>query len=121
MLDVKSDGIEEVNALFLRRGCGDGLPLVPPTQERVESMVAGYDLPGDFSIATLAPMDGVATVENINAVMAGCEPRHMPLLVAAVEAVSRDEFDLRGVSTTTNPDAVLMIVSGPIVEKLGLN
>ena len=122
-LDVKSDGIEEVNTLFLRRGWGDGLPLVPPTRERVESMVAGYDLPGDFSIATLAPMDGVATVENIavNAVMAGCEPRHMPLLVAAVEAVSRDEFDLRGMSTTTNPDAVLMIVSGPIVEQLGLN
>ena len=53
--------------------------------------------------------------------MAGCEPRHMPLLVAAVEAVSQPEFDLRGISTTTNPDAVLVIASGPIVKKMGLN
>ena len=118
-----NDGLEDFNELFLARGWGDGLPLIPPTPERVEAMVAGYDLPGDFPIATLAPMEGVATVEKIavNAVMAGCEPRHMPLLVAAVEAVSQPEFDLRGMSTTTNPDAVLMIVSGPIVEKMGLN
>ena len=118
-----SDELEAFNALFLARGWGDGLPLIPPTPKRVEAMIAGYDLPGDFPLATLAPMEGVATVEKIavNAVMAGCEPRHMPLLAAAVEAVSQPEFDLRGMSTTTNPDAVLMIVSGPIVEKMGLN
>lgn len=117
------DELEDFNELFLARGWGDGLPLIPPTPERVKAMVAGYDLPGVFPIATLAPMEGVATVEKIavNAVMAGCEPRHMPLLVAAVEAVSQPEFDLRSMSTTTNPDAVLMIVSGPIVEKMGLN
>ncbi|HJD97956.1 MAG TPA: hypothetical protein K8W16_09970, partial [Mailhella massiliensis] len=122
---VKGDGdvLEAFNALFLARGWGDGLPLIPPTPERVEKMVAGCGLPGDLPIAVLAPMGGVATVENIavNAVMAGCEPRHMPLLTAAVEAVSQPEFDLRGMATTTNPDAVLMIVSGPMVEKLGLN
>lgn len=117
------DALEAFNALFLARGWGDGLPLVPPTPERVEAMLAGYDLPGDVPIATLAPLDGVATVEKIavNAVMAGCLPQHMPVLVAAVEAVSQPEFDLRGVATTTNPDAVLVIVSGPIVERLGLN
>ncbi len=122
-LEVEGDGLEAFNALFLYRGWGDGLPLVPPTPERVEAMLAGYDLPGDFPIATLAPMDGVATVEKIavNAVMAGCEPRHMPLLVAAVEAVSQPEFDLRGMSTTTNPDSVLVIASGPIVDRLGIN
>lgn len=122
-LAVAGDGLEEVNALFLARGWGDGLPLVPPTPERVEAMLAGYDLPGDFPIATLAPLDGVATVEAIavNAVMAGCEPRHMPVLVAAVEAISQPEFDLRGMATTTNPDAVLVIVSGPLVQDLGIN
>ncbi len=121
--ELAGDELEAFNTLFLVRGWGDGLPLVPPTPERVEAMIAGYDLPGDFPIATLAPMEGVATVEKIavNAVMAGCEPRHMPLLVAAVEAVSHPEFDLRGMSTTTNSDAVLMIVSGPIVKKMGLN
>lgn len=122
-LQITGDELEEFNTLFLARGWGDGLPLIPPTPERVEAMVAGYDLPGDLPIATLAPMEGVATVEKIavNAVMAGCEPRHMPLLVAAVEAVSQPEFDLRGMSTTTNPDAVLMIVSGPVVKEMGLN
>lgn len=117
------DELEDFNELFLARGWGDGLPLIPPTPERVKAMVAGYDLPGDFPIATLAPMEGVATVEKIavNAVMAGCEPRHMPLLVAAVEAVSQPEFDLRGMATTTNPDSVLMIVSGPVVRQMGLN
>ena len=120
---VEDGGLEEYNALFLSRGWGDGLPMIPPTPERVEAMVAGYDLPGDFPIARLAPMGGVATVEKIavNAVMAGCEPGDMPLLVAAVEAVSRPEFDLLGLGTTTNPDAVLMIVSGPLVESMGLN
>ena len=117
------DGLEAFNALFLARGWGDGLPLVPPTPERVKAMLAGYDLPDDFPIATLPPLDGVATVGKIavNAVMAGCEPRHMPLLVAAVEAVSQPEFDLRGVATTTNPDSVLVIVSGPIVKRLGIS
>lgn len=106
-----------------RPGLGDGLPLVPPTPERVKAMLAGYDLADDFPIAMLPPLDGVATVGKIavNAVMAGCEPRHMPLLVAAVEAVSQPEFDLRGVATTTNPDSVLVIVSGPIVKRLGIN
>lgn len=122
-LEVTDDGLEAVNALFLARGWGDGLPLVPPTPERVEAMLKGFDLPGDFPLATLAPMDGVATVEKIavNAVMAGCEPRHMPVIAAAVEAISQPEFDLRGMSTTTNPDAVLVIVSGPIVRQLGIN
>ena len=122
-IEAAGDGLEAFNALFLARGWGDGLPLVPPTPERVKAMLAGYDLPDDFPIATLPPLDGVATVGKIavNAVMAGCEPRHMPLLVAAVEAVSQPEFDLRGVATTTNPDSVLVIVSGPIVKRLGIN
>ncbi len=123
VITVQGDGLEDFNALFLARGWGDGLPLTPPTPERVEAMLAGYDLPGDVPIATLAPLDGVATVEKIavNAVMAGCVPRHMPVLVAAVEAVAQPAFDLRGMSTTTNPDAALVIVSGPIVGRLGIN
>ena len=120
---AEGDELAAFNELFLSRGWGDGLPLIPPTPERVAAMVEGYDLPGDFAMATLAPMEGVSTVEKIavNAVMAGCEPRHMPLLIAAVEAVSHPEFDLRGMSTTTNPDSVLMIVSGPIVKQMRLN
>ena len=72
-IEAAGDGLEAFNALFLARGWGDGLPLVPPTPERVKAMLAGYDLPDDFPIATLPPLDGVATVGKIavNAVMAG--------------------------------------------------
>lgn len=118
-----NDELEEFNRIYMERGWGDGLPLVPPTPERVNAMLAGYDLPADFSIAILPPLDGNATMWNIavNAVMAGCEPKHLPVLVAAVEAASDPALDLRGISTTTNPDSLLIIVSGPIVEQLGLN
>ena len=120
---VKSDGFDEINELFYRRGWTDGLPIIPPTPERVEHMLRGADFSPEDTIAVLDPMGGKATIEKIavNAVMAGCLPAHLPLLMAAVEAASRPEFDLRGVSTTTNPDAPLMIVSGPFVKDLGIN
>ncbi|MEN6441899.1 MAG: hypothetical protein ABFD97_25335 [Syntrophobacter sp.] len=120
---AKSDGYDEINELFYRRGWTDGLPIVPPTPERVAHMLEGADFSPEDTVATLDPMGGKATIEKIavNAVMAGCLPAHLPLLIAAVEAASRPEFDLRGVTTTTNPDAPLMIVSGPFVKDLGIN
>ncbi|MDR0827983.1 MAG: hypothetical protein LBN33_08945 [Desulfovibrio sp.] len=120
---IAKDALEEINTLFYERGWTDGLPIVPPTPERVAAMLQGSDMSADFLIANLAPLNGQASIEKIavNAVMAGCEPAHMPVLLAAVEAVSQDEFDLRGVATTTNPDAVLLIISGPIVKDLQIN
>jgi hypothetical protein len=122
-VSIVKDGLAEINTLFYERGWTDGLPIIPPTPERVANMLRGSDMSGDFVIADLAPLNGLATIEKIavNAVMAGCEPAHMPVLLAAVDAVSQEEFDLRGVSTTTNPDAVLLIVSGPIVKDLDIN
>jgi hypothetical protein len=123
ILEIKRDAWEEVNALFLARGWTDGLPVVPPTEARVNSMLQGTDLSGDFEVALLEPMYGLATVEKIavNAVMAGCEPAHLPVLIAAVEAAADRNVDLRGMGTTTNPDAVLLIVSGPVVKDLQIN
>lgn len=120
---VRSDELAEVGDLFYHRGWTDGLPIIPPTPERVREMLAGSDISPDYCVAILDPMGGQATIEKIavNAVMAGCTPAHMPILLAAVEAVSRPEADLRGVATTTNPDTPLIIVSGPIVDQLGLN
>jgi hypothetical protein len=68
-----------VNRLFFLRGWTDGLPIVPPTPKRVERMLQGVDLPGDFEVGELKPLDGVATLKKIaiNAVMAGCRPEHM--------------------------------------------
>jgi hypothetical protein len=120
---IREDAFSEINELFYKRGWTDGLPIVPPTAERVRGMLRGADLATEYVIAELDPMGGQATVEKIavNAVMAGCEPAHLPILIAAVEVVARPEFDLRGVSTTTNPDIPMLIVSGPVVGQLGIN
>ncbi len=122
-VEVKNDEFSEINLLFYHRGWTDGLPIVPPTPERVAQMLEGADLSPDFLIATLAPMEGQATVEKIaiNAVMAGCQPAYMPILLAAVEAAADPALDLRGISTTTNPDVPILLVSGPVVAELGLN
>lgn len=119
----QGDAFATVNDLFYKRGWTDGLPIVPPTKERVLEMLKGADLDPDFVVARLDPMDGQATVEKIavNAVMAGCRPEYMPILMAAVEALQDPAFDLRGMATTTNPDTPMMIISGPIVRQLDLN
>jgi hypothetical protein len=120
---IQKDALSEINSLFYDRGWTDGLPIVPPTVDRVKEMLEGADLSAEYVVAVLDPMGGQASIEKIavNAVMAGCSPSHMPLLLAAVEAIASPEFDLRGVSTTTNPDIPMLIVSGPIVRQLGIN
>jgi hypothetical protein len=120
---IRKDLFSEVNDLFYRRGWSDGLPIVPPTRERVEAMLRGADLSPDFVVAYMDPMGGQATVEKIavNAVMAGCRPEYMPVLVAATEAVMNPNFNLRGMVTTTNPDIPMVIVSGPIARELDIN
>lgn len=120
---VRKDELAEINEIFYERGWTDGLPIVPPTKERVEAMLGGTDYSADFVVAELAPLNGEATVEKIavNAVMAGCEPKHLPVLIAAMEVVGEEAFDLRGWSSTTNPDSLLLVLSGPIVKELGVN
>jgi hypothetical protein len=99
-VQVRADASAEIGELFYRRGWTDGLPIVPPTPERVREMLRGADISPEFAVAVLPPLDGQATIEKIavNAVMAGCRPAHMPILIAAVEAVSQSEADLRGVA-----------------------
>jgi hypothetical protein len=96
---------------------------VLPTEERVAAMIAGARRPASEVIAVIPPRWAEATVENIaiNGVMAGCRPEYMPLLIAAVQAACEPVFGLYSVQATTHPCAVLMVVSGPIVETLGLN
>ena len=108
---------------FAARGWGDGLPIVPPTKERVAAMVAGAGLPAEHIVGVVAPKMGVATVELIaaNAVMAGCSPEYMPVLVAAVQAMVEPQFNLYGCQATTHCVAPLLIVSGPLAQKLEIN
>src|SRR5262249_12814062 len=98
-------------------------PFVPPTEERVRAMIAGSGRPAAEVIGVVPPRWAEATVANIavNAVMAGCLPRHMPLVIAAVSAACDPEFGLYSVQATTHPRAVLMLVSGPMIADLGLN
>ena len=122
-ISIKKDTFTEINELFYQRGWTDGLPIVPPTKERVKEMLKGADLSPDFVITEVDPMGGQATMEKIavNAVMAGCRPEYMPVLMAAVEAVMDPSFNLRGLATTTNPDTPMLIISGPITKQLDIN
>jgi len=118
-----ADDFEAVQRLYLERGWSDGLPVMPPTPERVEAMLAATDLGSQHVVAEIPPNWGAATVEKlaVNAVMAGCLPEYLPVLIAAVEAMSDAAFNLYGIQATTHPCAPLLIVNGPIRDALGLN
>jgi hypothetical protein len=106
---------------FVRRDWCDGLPIVAPTRERVDRMLAGAE--GDATLGLMAPLWREATLEKlaVNAVMAGCEPPAFPVIVAAVRAMLDPAFNLYGVQATTHPVAPLLIVSGPRARALGLH
>ncbi|HEU5320395.1 MAG TPA: hypothetical protein VFX28_06315 [Methylomirabilota bacterium] len=118
-----ADAVEEVNALFEARGWTDGLPVVPPTLARVEAMGAATARAPSDVLGEVEPLRGEATVEKIaaNAVMAGCRPEHFPVVLAAVEAVLDPAFNMRGVQTTDENVAPLIVVSGPLAARLGIN
>ncbi len=123
LFDIASEAPEALADCFAARGWGDGLPLVAPTPERVEAMLADCDGDPDETLATLPPRSGVATrrIVAVNAVLAGCRPEHLPVLVAAVRALARPEVNLRGVNATTHPVAPLLIVHGDIARTAGYN
>jgi len=113
----------ELAADLARRGLADGLPVVPPTPERVEAMLARSPLPADELMGTMPPADGVVTPRYIaiNGVLAGCAPGHMPILVAAAQALLDPAFNLFAIQPTTNPVGPLVIVHGPVVDEVGMN
>ena len=102
------DDLDAINKLYRERRWSDGLPIVPPTQERVARMLAHTQHGRHEVIAKLAPGFGEATVERIaiNAVMAGCDPEYLPVLIAATSAVAEPQFNIQGIEATTNPVAV---------------
>ena len=121
-----TDDFEAVQALYLERGWSDGLPIVPPTPKRVEAMLASLDsslFTPQQVIAEIPPNWGGATVERlaINAVMAGCRPEYLPIIVAAVEAMGDPAFNLYAIQATTHPCAPLLIINGLIRTELGFN
>lgn len=113
---------DEMEVLF-ERGVTDGLPVTPPTEERVLRMLEGTTRAPDDVIAVVAPDLVEVTVEKvaINAVMAGCKPEHLPWVIAALEAVCTDEFNIHGVLATTMPVGPVLICNGPGTRVVGLN
>ena len=105
------------------RGLTDGLPVVPPTPERVMRMLAGTRRAAQEVVAAVPPNYAPATVEKIaiNAVMAGCKPEYLPVVIAAVEAVCTSEFNMHGVLATTFFPTPVLIVNGPIRARIGMN
>jgi hypothetical protein len=115
------DTPETVFAAFCERDWCDGLPIVPPTEARVQAMLGGA--PPERSLGVMPPLWRQATLEKlaVNAVMAGCEPAYFPLIVAAVQAMLEPSFNLYGVQATTHSVAPLLIVHGPLATQLGVH
>jgi hypothetical protein len=113
----------EWDRLVQANGWSDGLPVAPPTDDRVQAIIDYLGRPPLDEVAIVAPVNGVATIEQIaiQCAMAGCRPEYAPVVIAAVEAMADPVFNLHGVQSTTNPCAPLAIVNGPIVEELGFN
>lgn len=117
------DDFDAVNELVRSRGWGDGLPVIPPTAERVERMLQYCDRPWDEPIAKIAPRYGAATPLRLaaNAVMAGCRPEYFPLVMLAVEAMCEEPFNCYGIQATTHQCGVLILVNGPVAKELDIN
>ena len=119
LLEADDDeaALEELHSLE----CTDGLPVVIPTTERVARMILASGMDPDMVLGEMGPMLGIATVEKVavNAVMAGCTPDHMPLVIAAVKATADPRFDLMEMQATTHCTAPLVIVNGPARHDCG--
>ncbi len=114
--------LEEINAHFYRNFWSDGLPIIPPTLPRVESFLRFTDRDADEVIGTCPPANRLATVWNVavNAVMAGCRPEYMPVLLAVVEAVIDPVYKVEDAGSTPGWES-LIVISGPIAKELGFN
>jgi hypothetical protein len=115
--------LQEVNQFFYRRGWGDGLPVIPPTEEAVKEMLKGTDLPPDHLVTTLGPLRGKATVEKIavNAVMAGALPTYLPAIIAGTEALSERATRWDNYQDSQGSWVPFWILSGPASRDIHVN
>jgi len=118
------EALARFNDAFLDNDWGDGFPLYPPTQERVEAILKGTTLKPSDVVCMLPPGSGYATVGKIavNAAMAGCRPEHLPVVIAGAKALSSlDPQDARSGLISTSANGPLWVVNGPIANELGIN
>ncbi len=122
-LDVAARGsIDLINRHFVERGWSDGLPIIPPTRDRVEAFIgpSGHDPWKVLGIAKSSGRDMTVWSVAVNGVMAGCRPEDLPVLLAAAEILADPHYGMEHSGNTTGADA-LMIVNGPMIDELGFN
>jgi hypothetical protein len=114
---------EKISYEFYMKKQTDGLPIIPPTGERVRKFIEYSGINKEDLIAVLPPRSGKATVEKIavNSVMAGCIPQFMPVIQHSIKAISEEKFNLPGVNATTHPVAICAVLNGPIASEIGIN
>ena len=119
---ICSGSFEEINEYFIQHELSDGLPIVPPTVEKVEAFLKYTDRQADEVLGVLLPDNRAATVWSVavNGVMAGCRPEYMPVLVAAVEAMADHDYGVEHSGNTPGGDN-LIVLNGPIIKELGFN
>jgi len=117
------EAIEEFNQQFLEKRWGDGLPLVPPTPERVRWMLSGTVRSPHEVIGKVNPRQGAATIEKIaiNAVMAGARPEYLPVIIAAMEALTDENFDDLHILVSAGSFSLIIVVGGPIADEIDMN
>jgi len=117
------DDAEAISDYFHEKGWTDGFPVIPPTEARVNRMLAGTARPASDSLGLMPPANKPLTIEKIaiNAVMAGCRPEYMPVLIAALQAMMVPAWELDSLQSTTNPLTPMLIVNGPIRARINLN
>lgn len=120
---VLDDDLAGILDFMEENGWSDGLPVLPPTVERVAEMLAMVPRDPGEVIAVLPPRYGEATLERIaaNAVMAGCRPAYFPIVVTAVSIMGEPDFPLLPINTTTNPVAIMCLINGPVRNELNIN
>jgi hypothetical protein len=122
LLDAPAD-LEEFNSWAVQQRLSDGLPLIPPTAERVTRMLQGTDYDPAHVVSCVAPRRGEATVEVIaaNAVMAGCAPTSMPILIATTATLEEPALSVFGAQATTHPCGLMVLVTGPVATRAGVH
>ena len=120
---IQVDSLEEAHEAIYRLGWTDGLPAIPPTAKLVNAALDHLGRDPQEVIGEVPPKNRIATVEKVvvNSVMAGCIPEYIPVVIAALEGMLDEDFNLNGIQATTNCISPLAIVSGPVVEQLGFN
>ncbi|MBT6273072.1 MAG: hypothetical protein HOI95_02945 [Chromatiales bacterium] len=119
---VFEGGFEDINRLFYENGWSDGLPIVPPTKERIEKFLAFTDLAPDEELGVVLPDNRRVTPWSVavNGVMAGCKPQYMPILVALARAMANPDYGVEHSGNTPGAET-LIVLNGPIIKQLEFN